>query len=170
MIKYVSILPNIYSRCILHSCLDTFVSIITLNIPVMNAPRLSFATMLFWLWIFLYMQSQIHTTHLICAITRNGTGQWHVKSLDLCKLGLQLTKCEFAQINHCIYCMCDILRTKHQTISRETWKTSTDYSERYDVSNRRQLDCLFNRLLRQTVKENTKILRYRFLCGGTIMW
>ena len=44
------------------------------------------------------------------------------------------------------------------------------YSKRYGASIRRQLDCRFNSLFRLTVKENTKILRHRFLWDGTKIW
>ena len=49
MIKYVSMLPKIYSSYIILSCLDKIVSILTVNIPILNAARSSSATMLFWL-------------------------------------------------------------------------------------------------------------------------
>ena len=60
---------KVYMIC--HKYYSQGVSIITVDIPVLNAVKPSSATMLFWLLISLDMHSIIHTTHLICAITRN---------------------------------------------------------------------------------------------------
>ena len=104
-----------------------------------------------------------HIIHLTCATTETQRHRLMTRqSVRFMQVGIAISKCKFSHRNCCIYCMYDILRTKHHTIARETRIATTHYSERYGVSNRRQLDCRFNSLFRLTVKENTEILRYRF--------